>query len=183
MEWVHSIPWTVNVWQIFQIIRGLSGAHVARHEALHWNLSPVQTTSHLPNNFLSFLSKIYKAVSWFRQSVAGPGSRPGQCIWDLWWTDLTGTGFSLSSFISSLTKLFHRGSILIYIMNNRPVGARSSETVSPHRHEQYYLHICCLGHPTVLFPMRYSCKHFVYSSCSPRALYRLHANSTVWRVS
>jgi hypothetical protein len=49
----------------------------------------------------------------------------------------TGTGFFLELFCFLLSVSFHFASILITRgINNSPVGGRSSETVSPNRHEQ-----------------------------------------------
>jgi hypothetical protein len=67
----------------------------------------------------------------------GPGSRPGQSVWDLWWTKWHWDTFFNEFFGFPLSvSSFHQRSILLYLhlgKNNRSVGSRSSETVSPNQ--------------------------------------------------
>jgi hypothetical protein len=82
------------------------------------------------------------AMPWLRQSPAshrgGPGSGPGQFMWNLWLTKWHCDEYLSQVFSIFLSISFHCGSPLSYIiwgMNNRPVKGRSSES-HPHRHEE-----------------------------------------------
>jgi hypothetical protein len=84
-----------------------------------------------------------QAVPWLRRLVAGLSSqRPGfapQSEFYLSWVNRHWDTFSSKFFCFSLSVSFHRGcpcSYIIWGMNNRPSGGRSSETVSPHRQQQ-----------------------------------------------
>jgi hypothetical protein len=64
---------------------------------------------------------------------------PGLSMWDLWWKKWHWYRLFFELFSSSLSVSFHCGSPYLYIiwgMSNTPDGGHSSETVSPHRHEQ-----------------------------------------------
>jgi hypothetical protein len=64
----------------------------------------------------------------------GLGSRPCQCVWDLWWTNWHWDMFSFEISGFPLSASFCCDSSYSYIiwgMNNRLFGGRSSET-SPH---------------------------------------------------
>jgi hypothetical protein len=73
-----------------------------------------------------------------RPLCGGPDSRPVQSVWDWWWTKWHWGRFSQSSLVFpcqyySIVALY---TYIIWGMTNRPACGRSSETVSPDRHEQ-----------------------------------------------
>jgi hypothetical protein len=65
----------------------------------------------------------------------GPGSRPCQSMWDLWWEKLHWDRFLSDFFGFPLSVSFHRGSPHSHVTsekNSRSVNGRSSETQSHH---------------------------------------------------
>jgi hypothetical protein len=78
-----------------------------------------------------------KTVAWLRRLFAGLSPRRSGfalgSVWDLWWTKWHWDRFHSECFGFHLSILFHHGSPHSYIiwgMNNRLVGGRSSETWS-----------------------------------------------------
>jgi len=76
------------------------------------------------------------AVPWLRRLVAGfspqrPGFAPGSVDMGVWWMKWHWNRFFSEFFGFPLSVSFHRGcpySYIIWGMNSRPVGGRSSET-------------------------------------------------------
>jgi hypothetical protein len=82
--------------------------HTRRHE-------------NLKSNFV-----VWPCHAWLRRLVAGLSPRACAQISpsDLWWTSGTGKGFSPNSSVTTVSPYSH----IMWGMNNRPVGGRSSET-------------------------------------------------------
>jgi hypothetical protein len=74
----------------------------------------------------------------------GPGSRPGQSMWDLWWTKWQWNRL-LSESLFSLAVSFHRCPIFIRVSSGGwamgpPVAQFHRDIVSPHRNINNYPH-------------------------------------------
>ena len=56
------------------------------------------------------------SVIYLTRSVSGLGFVPGKSVWDLWWTEGTGTDFSLNTSLSIMSVSFYKYSVHIGLL-------------------------------------------------------------------